>query len=122
MKPLSVMMKKAGIDADSVISRLGGNTDLYLSICLKFINDPTIPCIMKAMDENNLSAAGMHIHTLKGVTANLGFIRLYELCVTMLEELKNNNYLDFRSDFCRLKREYRILLSFLNSLRTKANR
>ena len=119
MKLLSHRMKKAGIEADSVISRLGGDVELYLSICLKFINDPTLASIMKAVADNNLSAAGMHIHTLMGIAANLGFTRLQEQCVTLLEELKSNNYIRFNTDIRRLKKEYCSLISFLNILRTK---
>ena len=121
MKPLSLRMKKAGIDADSVISRLGGDVELYLSICLKFIQDPTIPSIFQAVADNNFSEAGMHLHTLQGVTANLGFTRLHELCVTLLEELKSKSYMSFKTDIRRLKKEYSSLIAFLNTLRIKAN-
>lgn len=116
MKLLSLKMKKAGIDADSVIFRLGGDLELYMTICLKFIKDPTVSFILKSVSENNLSEAGLHIHTLKGVSANLGFIRLQELCVTLLEELKNRSYMDFNLDILRLKKEYRSLISFLNTV------
>ncbi len=118
MKSLSLNMKKAGIDADSVISRLGGDVELYMTICLKFINDPTFSNILLAVAENNLSEAGIHIHTLKGVSANLGFIRLKALCDTLLEELKNKSYFDFNIDLCRLKKDYHSLISYLKTVHT----
>ncbi len=115
MKLLCLKMKEAGIDTDSVINRLGGNIKLYMSICLKFINDPTYQCIMQAVSKNNLPEAGMHIHTLKGVAANLGFVKLQSLCVKLLEELKNNKDSDFHKDICLLKKEYCSLISILKN-------
>lgn len=113
MKRLCLRMKEVGVDTDSVVTRLGGNVKLYLSICLKFLTDPTFYFITKAVSQNNFTEALVHIHTLKGVAANLGFVRLQLLCKNLIEELNNREYSDFYKDYSVLEKEYRTLISIL---------
>ena len=113
MEQLTINMKKHRIDTDGVIGRLGGNEKLYLSICKKFLNDVSYSSIQQAIIEGDYIEARRHIHTLKGVAVNLGFIYLYSLCSRLLTELDEQNLYLFHKDLICLGQEYDFIVSIL---------
>ncbi len=114
MEQISKKLIEHGIDTNGVIERLGGNKKLYLTICKKFVQDKSYPAIKKAVAAGDLMEAGTHIHTLKGVAANLGFIYLYSLCNRLLDELKHNETKYFEMDILKLCQECDLLISILS--------
>ncbi len=114
MEQLTLKLKEHRIDTDGVIARLGGKENLYLTICKKFINDNSYPSAQKAFKAGDFIEAEKHIHTLKGVAANLGFIYLQALCNRLLTELEQLNFNLFNHDLISLGQEYDIIISILN--------
>lgn len=114
MEQLTKKMKEHRIDTDGVIARLGGKEKLYLTICKKFLNDISYPSVWEAVNKEDYKEAGKHIHTLKGVAVNLGFIYLSSLCNRLLTELEQQNFNLFNKDLISLGQEYDIIISILN--------
>lgn len=114
MEQLTLKMKEHRIDADGVIARLSGNEKLYLTICKKFRNDISYPSVLQAVSKGDYIEVGKHIHTLKGVAANLGFIYLSSLCNRLLAELEQQNFNLFNKDLISIGQEYDIIISLLN--------
>jgi HPt (histidine-containing phosphotransfer) domain-containing protein len=114
MEQMTKKMKEHRIDTDSVIARLGGKENLYLTICKKFLHDINYASIWDAVDQGYYEEARKHIHTLKGVAANLGFIYLSSLCNRLLTELEQQNFNLFNKDLISLSQEYDIIVSILN--------
>ncbi|MDF2907999.1 MAG: Hpt protein [Herbinix sp.] len=114
MEQMCRKLKEHGIDIDGVIERLGGNKMLYLTICKKFVSDKSYPSIIEALAAGNLTEAHDHIHTLKGVAANLGFIYLYALCNRLLTELEQKELICFEQDIRKLIQECDFLISILS--------
>jgi HPt (histidine-containing phosphotransfer) domain-containing protein len=113
MEHLTLMMKKHRIDTDGVIRRLGGNEKLYLTICKKFLSDISYSSVLEAVKKEDYMEARRHIHTLKGVAVNLGFIYLYSLCSRLLTELDQQNSYMFNKDLISLGQEYDFIISIL---------
>jgi HPt (histidine-containing phosphotransfer) domain-containing protein len=102
-----------GIDAGSVINRLGGNEVLYLTICRKFIKDPTYNLLKEALQSKDIPSVQLYIHTLKGIAANLGFIRLELISKSLLENINKKDYKAANDYFESLTTEYQQIITAL---------
>jgi HPt (histidine-containing phosphotransfer) domain-containing protein len=105
-----------GVDVDSVISRLGGNEKLYHTICHKFLKDQNFRLFRDSIEERNTEAATIYIHTLKGVSANLGFLYLEQICRNILADLKNNDISVIKQLVSELDYEYNKIVNVLNQI------
>jgi HPt (histidine-containing phosphotransfer) domain-containing protein len=105
-----------GIDAGSVINRLGGNEVLYLAICRKFINDPTYNLLKEALQNKDAPSAQLYIHTLKGIAANLGFIRLELISKSLSENIHSKDYVATNDYFDCLTMEYQQIITTLTDM------
>jgi HPt (histidine-containing phosphotransfer) domain-containing protein len=113
METISNSLIQNGVDVNGVISRLGGNELLYLSICKKFLYDKNFYSLKESLVTNDLRSAEIHIHTLKGVAANLGFLRIEYLCKIIQEDLKKNDLQSIRDRMGILSIEYNKIISVL---------
>lgn len=109
MENMTFELKNNGVDVDTVIHKLGGNEAVYLSICRKFQNDISYSMFMASMEANDMNLAGMYIHTLKGVAANLGFTRMADICKAILEDIKSNDLLLLPMKLQELTEEYHMI-------------
>lgn len=114
MEILCKKLKEHGIDTDSVITRLGGNEPLYLSICKKFLFDNSYPKLKEALSSGRIDDAQMHIHTLKGVAGNLGFQYMHSLCKHILAAMEKCEVRCFEYDINCLSDEYKIIIAILS--------
>jgi HPt (histidine-containing phosphotransfer) domain-containing protein len=113
MERTGKQLREIGIDVDSVVSRLGGNEEIYLSICRKFIDDPSYSSFQKAIIENDIKAVEIHIHTLKGVAANLGFTRLELISRKILNNIKDKESSYLKDELQELSEEYHKIITVL---------
>lgn len=116
MERITLKLKELGVDVDNVIYRLGGNEKIYLSICQKFLKDTSYRAFCQAWSKNDIKSAIIHIHTLKGVAVNLGFIRIELLCKSIQDDLKNNDILYTQEYISELSTEYENIIEILNNL------
>jgi len=84
-----------GIDYHTGLKRVAGNQKLYLKLLEEFTkdNEQIINQIRQKLDSNDSKTASHLVHTLKGVTGNLG-VKLVHNATKKLEqgiEQKNNN-------------------------------
>ncbi len=109
---------KIGVDIKSVILRLGGNELLYLSICKQFLKDQSFQLLKEALAANDKKNIEIYLHTLKGVAANLGFIRLEFLCKALLDNIQKNELDFFQHNIETLSEEYYVIISVINEDQT----
>ena len=57
-------------------------------VILKFPQDPTFSALAHAYDIRDMKALERHVHTLKGLTANLGIEPLRQLSAEYLEQIR----------------------------------
>ena len=66
------LLERIGVDAPATVARLGGMESILRRFILKFPQDPTFSALAHAYDIRDMKALERHVHTLKGLTANLG--------------------------------------------------
>ena len=105
-----------GIDADSTITRFGGNEALLVRFIKKFTEDPTFLQIQKAAEEKDFAGLERSAHTLKGTSANLGFNRLCSLCSDMVQKLRAGEKDEVAGLFCQIEQEYGRIIEWIHNL------
>ena len=79
--------EKMGSDYAEVLVRLV-NEERIRKYVLKFLEDPTYQMLCEAKYAGDDEAVFLNIHTLKGVSQNLGFGKLYETSYKMTEAVR----------------------------------
>lgn len=78
---------KIGGDYAEVMERLG-NIERIEKYVVKFLEDPTYRMLCEAKAVGDDKAVFLQIHTLKGVSQNLGFGNLYRASYVMTEAVR----------------------------------
>ena len=73
-------LKQLGVNIPVLLERFSNNEALLCKFILRFTKDPTMSLLQTAVKEKDYSDVLMQAHTLKGVTANLGFEQLSKEC------------------------------------------
>lgn len=71
-------LKSVGVDLPTVMERFVDNENLYFKCLGKYLNNTDYQGMLDAIEGNDPQTAFAKSHSLKGVTANLGFDPLYE--------------------------------------------
>ncbi len=79
--------EKMGGDYAEVSARLTKDERIAKYV-VKFLEDPTYQMLCEAREAGDDKAVFLAIHTLKGVSQNLGFGRLYEASYEMTEAVR----------------------------------
>ena len=102
------LLVQIGVDGPATVARLGGMETILRKFILKFPQDPTFPALAHAYDCRDLEALERHVHTLKGLTANLGIEPLRQLAAAYLTVLRQGASAEDLVDRQRgLTQEYR---------------
>ena len=83
------LLERIGVDAPATVARLGGMESILRRFSLKFPPDPTFSALAHAYALRDMKALERHVHTLKGLTANLGIEPLRQLCGEYLKQKRN---------------------------------
>lgn len=86
------------LDCEDGILRLNNNIEAYVKIILKFKNSNyniynNLHNLFISKDYDNCEQL---IHKLKGISGNIGAIKLYKSCTNLLIDLENKNYDHFQ--------------------------
>ncbi|PIE01974.1 MAG: hypothetical protein CSA81_09510 [Acidobacteria bacterium] len=78
-RPFTLPSHLPGIDLSKGVAQAGGNKKIYASILNKFTlnHAAKIECIKQAYEQGDLQKAHRLIHTLKGVSGNMGAMALH---------------------------------------------
>lgn len=83
------LLEQIGVDVPATVARLGGMESILRRFILKFPQDPTFSALAQSYDIRDMKALERHVHTLKGLTANLGIEPLRQLSAAYLEQIRN---------------------------------
>ena len=67
------LSQRTGRDLQTALRRLGGMETLYERLINKFLDDRTFEELKSAMEAGDFPMIETKAHTLKGISANLGF-------------------------------------------------
>ena len=100
---------------EEVIQRLG-NESLIERFVRMFPSDESYANLCKAMDEKNWTEFFNASHTLKGISANLSFKKLYQAASTLTEDVRSGNPSpSVQDDFEKVCAEYKIIMDCLKA-------
>lgn len=85
-------LRNWGCDIDGAFERFLNDGDLYDECLMMFVEDENIDALKDHINDKDQQVPFVIVHTLKGVTGNLGLTPLYESLVILCENLRNNKY------------------------------
>lgn len=107
------LLKNAGIDTETAIARFAGNEQLYEKFLNKFISDDNFNIALQAFQNKDWNEMHGAIHTLKGVSGNLGMDTLYHSCTQTLQLLRNEEMEKLESSFLAVQNAYQTIICTL---------
>lgn len=81
-------LQREGCDVKGAIRRMLGDEALYLHLLEAFYQERTWEELQKALDRKDYEAAFQTAHLIKGSTATLGLISIYEVVSRIVEKLR----------------------------------
>ena len=106
---------KLGGDYEGTLGRLCSEK-LVEKFALKFLADDSYSLLEESIQVGNYSDAFRAAHTLKGVSLNLGFTKLYEASDVLTEALRDRNYLEDEKLLEKVENEYQRTVDLLHEL------
>lgn len=90
-----VLPQMKNIQTETGLQRIGGNKKLYLLLLEQFYdsNLNIVENIRNAMRKNDIELAVRLVHTIKGVSGNIGAFEINKVAANLEEELKNKKNL-----------------------------
>lgn len=95
-----------GSDYEVVLARFCNNRALMKRFIKSFIDDSTFKALVKAVEEKHYKEIEGQAHTLKGVSANLGFDRLHSACEEVVVCIRKEKYEETEKVFQHVQDEY----------------
>ena len=92
MKGLFEELKNIDFDYINVYERFLGDEELFTFCFNEFINEESFDKIKELLNKKKYSDAVFPVHALKGVSANLGLNRIYELLCDLTEDLRADRF------------------------------
>lgn len=84
-------LERLGVDYKILKQRFSNNEGLLKKFILKFPNDACYARLQTAVQAKDYKMVEMEAHTLKGVSANLGFEVLYLKCSELVQYLRDGH-------------------------------
>jgi len=102
-----------GIDIQSGLNRVSGNKKLYKEVLKQFVdkNRDVVEHINAAIKENDLESAKHILHTLKGVSGNIGAKNLFSISKKLEPLLKQDKKTGYDNLLNRLNKELQIIIN-----------
>ena len=85
-------LAQSGINLTDGLAYFSENERLYEKYLFRFLEEPTFPELFKAIEEDRREDARRAAHSLKGITATLGFTSLHTPLKAQEFEFKNGRW------------------------------
>ena len=114
-------LAKSGINLTDGLVYFSENERLYEKYLFRFLEEPTFPELFKAIEEDRREDARRAAHSLKGITATLGFTSLNTSVKAQEFEFKNGRWEEGNQYMDELKKEYARIISVLRAVKALEN-
>ena len=111
-------LAQSGINLTDGLAYFSENERLYEKYLFRFLEEPTFPELFKAIEEDRREDARRAAHSLKGITATLGFTSLHTPLKAQEFEFKNGRWEEGNQYTDELKKEYARIIEVLQAGRT----
>ncbi len=95
-----------GVDLSSTMERFVGNEELYQKCFDMFLSDDNMRLLAEALSRQDYEAAFNAAHTLKGITANMGFAPLLKPVSALVEALRAGDHTNLDAQYAAVAAEY----------------
>ena len=100
------LLRDIGVDEKATLERFGGMSELLKKFILKFPEDPTYGRLVNVIENGVLEDVEREVHTLKGLTANLGISGSNQICSECLDYLRQRKTTLLPELYLRIQEEY----------------
>ena len=117
-KILFEKLNGAGVDIEGAITRFMGNQDFFLKFFYRFPEEWHPQIMLEALERNDEKSFHEQLHSLKGVSGNLGLQKIYNITEEILVEIRKNKLqnIDFiRSLFQKLRDAVQEILNIIEN-------
>ena len=114
-------LAKSGINLTDGLVYFSENERLYEKYLFRFLEEPTFPELFNAIEEDRREDARRAAHSLKGITATLGFTSLNTSVKAQEFEFKNGRWEEGNQYTDELKKEYARIISVLRAVKALEN-
>ena len=114
-------LAKSGINLTDGLVYFSENERLYEKYLFRFLEEPPFPELFKAIEEDRREDARRAAHSLKGITATLGFTSLNTSVKAQEFEFKNGRWEEGNQYTDELKKEYARIISVLRAVKALEN-
>lgn len=114
-------LAKSGINLTDGLIYFSENERLYEKYLFRFLEEPTFPELFKAIEEDRREDARRAAHSLKGITATLGFTSLNTPVKAQEFDFKNGRWEEGNQYTDELKKEYASIISVLRAAKALEN-
>ncbi len=95
-----------GVDYESALERFMGKENLYQRFLIKFLDDKNFQSLEESLRDKDIEEAFKSAHTIKGLSGNLGFNKLSDTVVPLVEALRAGTLENTDDMFAELKKVY----------------
>lgn len=103
---LLFLMQSAGVDTRGALARFAGNAELYMKFLKRFPQDKAFQNISDALEKEDWPEMLKAAHTLKGVSSNLGMVRLFRACSETVRLLREEKTDEAKESYAEIKAAY----------------
>lgn len=89
---LLVELEGTGHKISEMVSRFAGNEMICTTLVKKFPKDPNFELYVKQVHSGDYDEAEKSVHTLKGVSSNLGLTKITEITQLILNDIRAGQY------------------------------
>ena len=86
---LKKQLEENGADVNGTLKRFMNNDAIYMKFIMKFLEDKNFDGVNENLQKGDYEALFHSVHTLKGVTANLGLDPISAVAAQMSDLLRN---------------------------------
>lgn len=101
------------------VTRFMDDQEMYEKYVGEFPEEQTITRLRKAVEDKDYDAAEKAAHALKGITANLGFLRLTDAAVDMMMELRDGDIEEALKAYQDVEKQYEIHCAVIKAWRAQ---
>ncbi|MCR5521478.1 MAG: Hpt domain-containing protein [Lachnospiraceae bacterium] len=102
-----------GCDTQTALERFLGKEELYMKFIRKFLDDKSFDNLKGFIGASDYENALKSVHTLKGVSGNLGFTALYDVASDMVTKFRAQQDRDAVAEYGKLEQIYTEIYSII---------
>ncbi len=85
------ILEAYGVDIERTLKRFVGKESLMLMFMKELPNDECMPAVLAAREKGDTEAFKAAVHSLKGLSGNLGLTPLFDVTAALMTALREDN-------------------------------